>query len=130
VGINIELPFEQLANPYLDVALENRYFFVRKLMFVKYAFAYVFFPGGFGTLDEFFEVATLVQTDKIDKLPLILFGSKHWEPLLKWMKNGLLEQGYISNEDPGLLEVVDNPAEVVRIVGAYAKKAGLVPNRK
>ena len=86
VGLNIELPFEQKPNPYQDLNLENRYFFVRKLNFVKYSFAFIYFPGGFGTFDELFEVATLVQTNKIEPFPLILVGSHYWRPFLAWMR--------------------------------------------
>ncbi len=127
IGLNIELPFEQKPNPYLNVHLENRYFFARKLLFVKYAFSFVYFPGGLGTLDELFEVATLVQTGKIDRYPLILFGSRHWAPLLGWIRGTLLEGGFISREDPSILRVVDRPEEVLKLVRTQAKKMKLKP---
>jgi len=131
VGINIELPFEQQPNPHQDVSITNRYFFVRKLMFVKYAFAFVYFPGGFGTLDELFEVLTLAQTMKIDRFPMLLYGSKHWKPMLDWWKGGLMDDGYISPGDPELMQVVDSPEEVRKAVLAHAKKKGfkLKPKR-
>jgi hypothetical protein len=131
VGINIELPFEQQPNPHQDVSLTNRYFFVRKLMFVKYAFAFIYFPGGFGTLDELYEVLTLAQTMKIDRFPMLLYGRKHWKPMLDWWKGGLMDEGYISPGDPELMQVVDSPEEVKRAVLAQAKKTGftLKPKR-
>lgn len=129
VGLNIELPFEQQANPYQDISLENRYFFVRKLNFVKYAFAFVYFPGGFGTFDELFEVLTLVQTEKIEPAPCILVGSAFWLPVKRWMRQTLLDRGLISPADPDLLQVVDRPADVLRLVRAAAKAKGLAPVR-
>jgi uncharacterized protein (TIGR00730 family) len=131
VGINIELPFEQQPNPHQDISLTNRYFFVRKLMFVKYAFAFVYFPGGFGTLDELYEVLTLAQTMKIDRFPMLLYGSKHWKPMLDWWKGGLLDEGYISAEDASLMQVVDSPEAVLKVVLANARKMGfkLKPKR-
>jgi uncharacterized protein (TIGR00730 family) len=124
VGINIELPFEQQPNPHQDISLTNRYFFVRKLMFVKYAFAFIYFPGGFGTLDELYEVLTLAQTMKIDRFPMLLYGSRHWKPMLDWWKGGLMDEGYISAGDANLMQVVDSPQEVLRTVLAHAKKTG------
>jgi len=122
VGLNIELPFEQTPNPYQDISLENRYFFVRKLNFVKFAFAFIYFPGGFGTFDEFFEVATLVQTGKIERLPLILVGKDFWKPVVSWMEHQLLEAGLISPEDPKLLQVVDSAEEALKLVQKAAKQ--------
>jgi uncharacterized protein (TIGR00730 family) len=129
VGLNIELPFEQQANPYQDISLENRYFFVRKLNFVKYSFAFVYFPGGFGTFDELFEVITLVQTGKIEPAPVILVGSWFWTPVKRWMKETLLDKDFISTEDPERLSVVDKPADVLKIVKASAREKGLLPVR-
>jgi uncharacterized protein (TIGR00730 family) len=129
VGLNIELPFEQKPNPHLDVSLEYRYFFVRKMMFVKYAFAFVMFPGGFGTFDELFEVATLVQTGKIERFPLLLFGKDFWSPVMDWTKSALLDGGYISAEDPELFKIVDSPEEVLAEVESHAKKLGMLPRR-
>ena len=116
VGCNIELPFEQHVNPYVDVAINFRYFFVRKTMFVKYAEAFVIFPGGFGTLDELFEALTLIQTGKVRDFPVILFGSSYWQGLLDWIKGPLLAEGKISPEDLKLMVVTDSPEEVARII--------------
>ena len=115
IGCNIELPFEQHVNPYVDVAINFRYFFVRKTMFVKYAEAFVIFPGGFGTLDELFEALTLVQTGKVRDFPLILFGSQYWKGMVEWVRGTLLEEGKISPEDVDLLYVTDSPEEVVKV---------------
>ncbi|HEU0015999.1 MAG TPA: TIGR00730 family Rossman fold protein [Longimicrobium sp.] len=116
VGCNIELPFEQGINPHVDVAINFRYFFVRKTMFVKYAEAFVIFPGGFGTLDELFEALTLIQTGKVRDFPLILFGSAYWKGLLDWVRNTLLAEGKISPEDVDLVVVTDSPGECVRVI--------------
>lgn len=112
VGLNIELPDEQLPNRYLDISISFRYFFVRKLMFIKYALAFVIFPGGFGTIDELFEALTLVQTGKIKSFPIILFGKDYWKGLIDWMKNTLVQAGTISYEDSAILHVVDEPIEL------------------
>jgi uncharacterized protein (TIGR00730 family) len=133
VGINIELPFEQHPNVYQTITLENRYFFVRKLMFVKYAFAFIYFPGGFGTLDELYEVLTLAQTMKIDRFPMMLYGSSYWKPMLDWWKRGMMEEGYISPRDPDLIELVDDPQQVLKRVLQHAKTKGLklpVPKKR
>ena len=116
VGCNIELPFEQHVNPYVDVAINFRYFFVRKTMFVKYAEAFVIFPGGFGTLDELFEALTLIQTDKVRDFPVILFGTSYWQGLLDWIEGTLLAEGKISPEDLKLMIVTDSPEEVARVI--------------
>jgi hypothetical protein len=116
VGCNIELPFEQHVNPYVDVAINFRYFFVRKTMFVKYAEAFVIFPGGFGTLDELFEALTLIQTDKVRDFPVILFGKAYWQGLLDWIESTLLAEGKISPEDLKLMVVTDSPEEIARII--------------
>ena len=108
VGLNIELPFEQRLNPYVDIGIEFRYFFVRKTMFVKYAEGFVIFPGGFGTLDELFEALTLVQTGKIDRFPIILHGSAYWRPALEWLERDVLRAGHISAEDLALVSVSDD----------------------
>ena len=129
VGCNIELPFEQSINDYVDVAINFRYFFVRKTMFVKYAEAFVIFPGGFGTLDELFEALTLVQTGKIRDFPLILFGSKYWQGMLDWIKGTLLAEGKISPEDLDLMVVTDSPEEVVRVcVECHNRPRGAPPH--
>lgn len=116
VGLNIELPFEQVANDYQNLSLEFRYFFARKVMFVKYSMGYVCMPGGFGTLDEFFESLTLMQTNKIYRMPLVLFGIEFWEGLLGWMRSKLIERGTIAMEDFDLITLTDDPREVVAIM--------------
>ncbi len=116
VGCNIELPFEQGSNPYLTRSLSFKYFFVRKMMFVKYSLGFVIFPGGFGTLDELFEALTLIQTRKISNFPVVLFGARYWDGLLDWTKKTLMKEGKISPEDLKLLHVTDSPTEVVQIV--------------
>jgi hypothetical protein len=116
VGLNIELPFEQGNNPYVEVAVNHRYFFVRKTMFVKYAQAFVIFPGGFGTLDELFESLTLIQTGKISNFPVILFGSAYWTGLLDWLRGTVQAGGKIAPADLDLLQVTDSPEQVREIV--------------
>jgi uncharacterized protein (TIGR00730 family) len=113
VGCNIELPFEQDMNPYVDVGIEFRYFFVRKMMFMKYSEGFVVFPGGFGTLDELFEALTLVQTGKIQHFPVVLFGSDYWSGLVDWLKDRVLAEGKVSREDLELFLVCDDPEETV-----------------
>ncbi|MDE3001999.1 MAG: TIGR00730 family Rossman fold protein [Gemmatimonadota bacterium] len=120
VGCNIELPFEQAGNPFLDVSIDFRYFFVRKTMFVKYACAFVVFPGGFGTMDELFEALTLIQTNKVRDFPVVLFGSTYWQGLLDWVRSTMLQEGKISPEDMDLILVTDDPAEAAaHIVGRH-----------
>ena len=116
VGLNIELPMEQTSNEFQDIRVEFRYFFVRKLMFVKYAVGYVIFPGGFGTMDELFEALTLIQTKKIRGFPVILVGREYWSGLIDWMKNTVLAAGSISTEDIDLMQIVDEPEEVCAII--------------
>ena len=116
IGCNIELPFEQAANPYQTRSLKFKYFFVRKTMFVKYSTAFVIFPGGFGTLDELFEALTLIQTRKIRNFPIVLFGSDYWSGMIKWVQETMLGSKYIIEADLKLLHVTDSPAEVVEIV--------------
>lgn len=119
VGLNIELPFEQSGNQYIDPDknLEHRYFFVRKVMFVKYSQAFIVMPGGFGTLDELFETITLIQTEKISKIPVILVGSEFWTGLKKWVSDVVLNEfGNISPDDLDLLPIVDTPQEVLSII--------------
>lgn len=119
VGINIELPYEQKPNPYSNVRLSFRYFFVRKVMFLKYAMAYIVMPGGFGTLDEFFEATTLVQTKKMRPFPIILVGSSYWTGLIEWMKVNLLGAGKITKEDLEIFKIMDNPQEIVEYVKKF-----------
>ena len=131
VGLNIELPFEQHDNPYIDSdkSLDFDYFFVRKVMFVKYSQGFVVMPGGFGTLDELFEAITLIQTHKIEKFPIILVGTKFWEGLLVWIKTTLLDDfGNISAKDLDLIHLVDTEDEVVTILDSFYNGAGLSPN--
>ena len=116
IGLNIELPLEQKPNPYTNVSLSFRYFFVRKVMFVKYAVAYVILPGGFGTMDELFESVTLIQTHKIKPFPVILVGSDYWKGLLDWLKEVVLKEGKISTSDLDILRVIDEPEEIVRAI--------------
>lgn len=120
VGCNIELPFEQSSNGFLDVSVDFRYFFVRKTMFVKYACAFVIFPGGFGTMDELFESLTLIQTGKVSDFPIVLFGSSYWGGLLDWIHETMLGSGKISEGDLDLLLVTDDPEEATaHIVGRH-----------
>ena len=116
IGLNIELPMEQTPNPYQDLSLGFRYFFVRKVMFVRYSMGYICMPGGFGTLDEFFESLTLMQTNKIYPIPLILFGSDFWQGLIDWIKATLIEYETISIEDLDLITITDDPQEVLEIM--------------
>lgn len=126
IGCNIELPFEQDHNPYLDVALDFRYFFVRKTMFVKYSNAFIIYPGGFGTMDELFEALTLIQTKKVSHFPVILSGSKYWEGLLNWIRDTMLATEKISPEDLGLLQMSDEPEEICKlVVDAYKANSRL-----
>jgi uncharacterized protein (TIGR00730 family) len=130
VGLNIELPFEQNDNPYIDddKSLDFDYFFVRKVMFVKYSQAFVVLPGGFGTLDEFFEALTLIQTNKICKFPIILVGRSFWKGLINWIKDTMLKAGNISETDLDLIRLVDTEEEVVEIIDAFYKGHTLSPN--
>lgn len=131
VGLNIDLPFEQHDNPYIDgdKNLNFDYFFVRKVMFVKYSQGFVVMPGGFGTLDELFEAITLIQTKKIAKFPIILVGSEFWGGLIDWIRTTLLEaNNNIGPNDLDLLHLVDNEDEVVEIIDAFYKKYNLSPN--
>ncbi len=116
VGLNIVLPFEQAMNPYTNIHLNFRYFFVRKVMFIKYAMSYVIFPGGFGTMDELFESLTLIQTDKIKPFPVILVGSDYWGGLMDWMRDTMLSEMKIVQEDLAIFTVVDSPGDAVEII--------------
>lgn len=124
IGLNIEIPQEQYPNKYLDINLSFRYFFVRKLMFIKYAIAFVIFPGGFGTMDELFEALTLVQTSKIESFPIILFGKEYWQGLIDWMKNTLVPKGTISREDFAFFQIVDTPKEVCELLKEHYRVFG------
>jgi uncharacterized protein (TIGR00730 family) len=116
IGCNIELPFEQGPNPFLDISLDFRYFFVRKTMFVKYAEAFVIFPGGFGTMDELFEALTLIQTKKVNHFPVILYDSKYWSGLINWIRDTMLPSNKVNPDDVGLLMLSDDPREICKIV--------------
>jgi len=116
IGLNIRLPMEQKPNPYIDMGLDFRYFFVRKVMFLKYAQAYIGMPGGFGTLDEIFEALTLIQTKRMKPFPIVLVGSDYWGPFLGWIKENLLKDGFISREDSELLTVLDDPDDVIKMI--------------
>jgi uncharacterized protein (TIGR00730 family) len=116
IGCNIELPFEQMANPYLTKSLSFKYFFVRKTMFIKYSNAYVIFPGGFGTMDELFEALTLIQTRKIRNFPVVLFGSQYWRGLLAWLTSTMLNEKMINTEDLGLIHLTDSPQDTVKFI--------------
>ena len=130
VGLNIDLPFEQHDNAYIDEdkSLDFDYFFVRKVMFVKYSQGFVVLPGGFGTLDELFEAITLIQTNKIGRFPIILVGTHFWEGLIKWIKEVMLGAGNISAIDLDLIRIVDTEEEVVRLIDAFYKGHTLSPN--
>jgi len=124
VGLNIELPFEQKGNRFANVPIHFHYFFSRKVCFVKYSVGFVFLPGGFGTLDEFFEVLTLVQTQRIPRFPLILFGRGYWNGLLRWAKTTVEKGKFISPNDLDLVTVTDDPEEAVRLILDYLRRVG------
>jgi uncharacterized protein (TIGR00730 family) len=127
IGLNIELPHEQKGNRYANMPINFHYFFSRKVCFVKYSIGFVFMPGGFGTLDEFFEVLTLVQTRRISRYPMILMGRKFWSGLLEWIEDVLLANKMISKSDPALYTLTDDPDEVVRIILDYQRTVGVLP---
>jgi len=116
IGLNIELPLEQKPNPYTNITLNFRYFFVRKVMFVKYAMAYIILPGGFGTMDELLESITLIQTHKIKPFPVILVGSNYWKGFFDWIKEVVLKQGKISSTDFDILQLIDEPEEIIKTI--------------
>jgi uncharacterized protein (TIGR00730 family) len=122
VGLNIQIPNEQRPNPYVDHLLEFRYFFVRKVMFVKYAKAFVILPGGYGTLDEFTEALNLIQTERIPRFPVVLLGKEYWQGMLDWLKNKVLKNGNISKEDLNIFTVVDKPQDVVSVIKKFYAK--------
>jgi uncharacterized protein (TIGR00730 family) len=116
IGLNIYIPFEQVLNEYVTLHLQFRYFFVRKLMFAKYSKAFLAFPGGFGTLDEFFELVTLIQTRRMNPFPVVLVGSKYWKGMTEWINSTLLKEGTISPEDQDLFVVMDDPDKIFKYV--------------
>ena len=131
VGLNIELPFEQHENPYIDrdKSIDFDYFFVRKVMFVKYSQGFIVMPGGFGTMDELFEALTLLQTGKLNSRPIVLYDSKFWSGLVEWFKDTMLDKyKTISDTDPNLFSIVDTPEEAVRIITDFHSNASLKPN--
>lgn len=130
VGLGISLPFEQGVNDYVDpdYVITFNYFFARKVMFVKYAQGFIVFPGGFGTLDEFFEAMTLIQTRKITRFPVVLIGSEYWDGLIDWIKNRMVKEGTISPEDTNLFQLTDDYKEAVRIICDFYQKHALSPN--
>jgi len=123
VGLNIEIPSEQKPNRYVDVLLNFRYFFVRKVMFVKYAKAFVIMPGGYGTLDEFTEAINLIQTERISKFPVVLFDSEYWKGMLDWLRDTVVKNGNINREELKIFTVVDTPKEVVSVIKEFYEKA-------
>jgi uncharacterized protein (TIGR00730 family) len=124
VGLNIELPHEQKGNRFANIPIHFHYFFSRKVCFVKYSIGFVFMPGGYGTLDEFFEVITLVQTQRIPEFPLILFGKKHWKGLIRWMKEHLEDSKFIGPTDLELFKLTDDPQEAIDIIIEYERRVG------
>ncbi len=119
VGMNIRLPFEQKPNPYANIHVDYKYFFIRKVMFVKYAVAYIILPGGFGTMDELFEALTLIQTRRIKSFPVILMGSEYWQGLVNWLKKIMLAEGKIIPADLNLIQIIDDPEEAVNHIKKY-----------
>jgi len=119
VGMNIQLPFEQAPNTYTNVNIDYKYFFVRKVMFVKYAMAYIILPGGFGTMDEFFEALTLIQTRRIRSFPVVLMGSEYWGGLMDWMRKTMLPESKISETDLDFIQIIDEPDQVVRHIQKF-----------
>lgn len=128
IGLNIKLPHEQSGNPYQDISLDFRHFFSRKVMFVKYASAYVVMPGGFGTLDELAEVLTLIQTGKSRRFPIVLMGRKFWTPLIEWFKNTLVEEGTIAPKDMDLFQVTDDIDEAIEFIFHFYEERGFDPS--
>ncbi len=119
IGLNIQLPFEQKPNPYITTMLNFRYFFCRKVMFIKYATAFIIFPGGYGTLDEVFEALTLIQTRRIDRFPVILIGKDYWKGLINWLRNSMLRYGNIDKDDLYFFKLTDDPKEALEIVNEF-----------
>jgi uncharacterized protein (TIGR00730 family) len=128
VGLNIQLPHEQGANPYQDVSQTFRHFFARKVAFVKFAVAYVVLPGGFGTLDELFEALTLVQTGKTRRMPIILVHTPFWSGLIEWFRDRLVAEGMISPDDMNLLQVIDDPAKITTAIFDHYEARGFAPS--
>jgi uncharacterized protein (TIGR00730 family) len=125
VGLNIELSREQAGNRFTNLPVQFHYFFARKVCFVKYSMGFIYMPGGFGTLDELFEVLTLVQTERISRFPMVLFGKRHWSGLLRWLKSNIEDKALINRDDLDLLRLTDDPDEVVQIIRDYRREAGV-----
>ncbi|OGX45337.1 MAG: Rossman fold protein, TIGR00730 family [Omnitrophica WOR_2 bacterium RIFCSPLOWO2_12_FULL_51_8] len=123
IGLNIQIPSEQKPNKYVDLLLDFRYFFVRKVMFVKYAKAFVILPGGYGTLDEFTEAINLIQTERISRFPVILLGREYWQGLIDWLQSTVLKNGNITKEELNIFTLVDSPREVVQVIKRFYEKA-------
>jgi uncharacterized protein (TIGR00730 family) len=119
IGLNIQIPSQQKPNKYVDMLLDFRYFFVRKVMFVKYAKAFVILPGGYGTLDEFTEAINLIQTERIPKFPVVLFDSEYWKGMIEWLKDTVVESGCISKKEIDIFTIVDDPKEVVSVIKKF-----------
>lgn len=130
IGLNIELPFEQKPNPYINKLINFHYFFCRKVMFLKYAKAFVIFPGGYGTLDELFESLTLIQTRRMSKFPVIFYGKEFWSGLVDWLRDSMLKEGNIDHEDIELFQIVDEPKEILKIIKDFYKPAKTVKKKK
>ena len=128
IGLNIDLPFEQTPNPYQDIALDFRYFFVRKYLFVKHAVGFVIFPGGFGTLDELFEALTLVQTLKVKPFPIILVGRPFWQGLVEWMQDRMVAEGCLSAAELNLFELVGDANEAAQVILKHIRVGEFAPN--
>ena len=122
IGLNIELPFEQKPNRFVKMLLNFHYFFCRKVIFIKYAKAFVIFPGGYGTMDEFFESITLIQTEIIEKFPVVLVGSEYWEPLVHWLKHSMLKEKNINPEDLDIFQIVDTAEDVIKVIRKFYNK--------
>ena len=124
IGLNIDLPHEQKPNKYINKLMQFRYFFIRKVMFVKFSKAFIALPGGFGTMDEFFEIVTLIQTNKIKKIPVILVGKKYWSGLTEWMKNTVLAEKKIDKKDLKIFKIIDEPEKIVKYIKIFYKRNG------
>lgn len=122
VGLNIQLPFEQVPNKFIKILLSFRHFFCRKVMFLKYTSAVIVLPGGFGTMDELFEALTLIQTQKSETLPLVIMGKEYWRGLMDWLRASMLAKSYISPEDLGLIRFTDDPQETIDIINAFTTR--------
>ena len=130
IGLNIDLPFEQKPNRYITELMNFHYFFCRKVMFVKYASAFVIFPGGYGTLDEFFESITLIQTRRMGTFPVILYGNNFWNGLIEWLKKSVLKEGNIDPEDLDIFQIVDTPEDVIKVIKKFYNKKKKTNDKK